>query len=404
MHILLVADGRSPITRSWVRMLAGLDCRVSLISTFPCQSCPSVDRLYVLPVAFSSLTGSQVKTGAGEQPSGIRAVVTRFRPALLRLRALAAPLTLTKYRSGYLRIVAELQPDVIHALRIPFEGMLAAAAPLEIPLVLSIWGNDLTFHASTSAALARLTRRALQRADGLLADAARDLRLAGEWGLRAGLPVAVLPGNGGLDLKEISRNIEQKAALPFNLPQDRPVIVNPRGFRPGSVHQDVFFRSLPGVLEAFPDALFVCTAMQAQPQAEKWVVEYRLHDHVLLLPYLEQKQLWQLFARSQVYVSLSSHDGTPNTFLEALACGCFPVVGNIESLREWLEDGSNGLLVDPMNAEDASKAIIKALRDSDLCRRARRFNQDLIKKKAEINDVRNKTDKFYAAVLKQKSG
>ena len=75
--------------------------------------------------------------------------------------------------------------------------------------------------------------------------------------------------------------------------------------------------------------------------------QYQLEEHVLLLPYLDQQQLWQLFSRAQVYVSLSSHDGTPNTFLEALACGCFPVVGDIESLREWLEPERTGLLVDP---------------------------------------------------------
>ena len=35
MHILLVADGRSPITRNWLRMLSGLDHTISLVSTYP---------------------------------------------------------------------------------------------------------------------------------------------------------------------------------------------------------------------------------------------------------------------------------------------------------------------------------------------------------------------------------
>jgi glycosyltransferase involved in cell wall biosynthesis len=165
----------------------------------------------------------------------------------------------------------------------------------------------------------------------LLADAGRDLRLAKQWGLCADVPEAVLPGNGGLDLKEINRTITVHIEQPYQLPQDRPLVVNPRGFRPGSVHQDVFFRCLTKVLQEFPSAFFICPAMQGQPQALRWIGEYHLEEHVLLLPYLNQQQLWQLFSRSQVYVSLSSHDGTPNTFLEAMACGCFPVVGDIES-------------------------------------------------------------------------
>jgi len=176
-------------------------------------------------------------------------------------------------------------------------------------------------------------------------------------------------------------------------------VVNPRGFRPGSVHQDVFFRCLPKVLAEFPQAYFVCTAMQNQPQAQKWVSEYHLENHVLLLPYLNQQQLWQLFSRSQVYVSLSSHDGTPNTFLEAMACGCFPVVGDIESLREWLENGRNGLLVDPRDADAAADAILRALRHPELRQRARQGNIQILKERAELNRVRAQAGEFYRSLM-----
>ena len=113
------------------------------------------------------------------------------------------------------------------------------------------------------------------------------------------------------------------------------------------------------------------------------------------MPYLDQQALWQLFSRSLVYVSLSSHDGTPNTFLEALACGCFPVVGDIESLREWLEDGRNGLLVDPRDADAASAAITRALKHSEMRQRARQANIRMLKDRAEVNGVREKAQAFY---------
>ncbi len=135
--------------------------------------------------------------------------------------------------------------------------------------------------------------------------------------------------------------------------------------------------------------------MQGQPQALKWVEQYHLQDHVLLLPYLGQQQLWQLFSRSQVYVSLSSHDGTPNTFLEALACGCFPVVGNIESLREWLEPERTGLLVNPRDPQAAAQAVLRALRHPELRERARQGNIRVLKQRAEIKGVRKAAQIFY---------
>lgn len=395
MHILLVADGRSPITRNWIQMLSGLDYKISLISTFPCQPVHGIVNQHTLPIAFSSMAGSQVAASGSRGQSFMRRIVSHLRPMLLRVRALAAPLTLSGYKKAYRKIISNLKPDLVHALRIPYEGMLAAATPESIPLIISIWGNDLTFHAHTSPMMATHTRRAMRRADGLLADAQRDIHLAGKWGLQPGKPATVLPGSGGLNINEINRSLSLKINLPFQLPKGCPIVVNPRGFRPGSVHQDVFFRCLPKVLEEFPNALFVCTAMQGQPQARKWVEIYNLEDNVLLTPYLGQQALWQLFSRSLVYVSLSSHDGTPNTFLEAMACGTFPVVGNIESLREWLEDGKNGLLVDPTNADAAAVAIKRALRDKSLRQHGRQMNIHRLKERAEIKIVRKKARSFY---------
>jgi glycosyltransferase involved in cell wall biosynthesis len=398
MHILVVADGRSPITHNWIKMASGLGWRISLVSTFPCEAVNGAELTGILPVGFSALSGGQVRI-AGGRGGWQRWLLNRIRPLALTLRAFAAPLFLGRFQKRFFDIVADLKPDVVHALRIPFEGMLAESTPAHIPLVISIWGNDLTFHARTSPLMAAHTQRVLRRASGLLADAERDLGLAREWGFRSGLPAQVLPGNGGLDLDFLKRMLEEKE-LPFLLPEGNPIFVNPRGFRPGSVHQDVFFKSLPLVLKKIPGAFFVCTAMQGQPQAERWVEELKLGAHVLLLPYLPQEQLWRLYSRAQIYVSLSSHDGTPNTFLEALACGCFPVVGDIASLREWLDNGVNGLLVNSRDPQQAADAMIRAVMDEGLRFGALKRNYELIRSRAEIGGVRKKYRLFLGQIVK----
>jgi glycosyltransferase involved in cell wall biosynthesis len=127
----------------------------------------------------------------------------------------------------------------------------------------------------------------------------------------------------------------------------------------------------------------------------------KLGEHVLLLPYLPQDQLWRLYSRAQIYVSLSSHDGTPNTFLEALACGCFPVVGDIASLREWLKNGVNGLLVDPRDPQQAADAMIRAVADEGLRKGALKMNYEMIRSRAEVSGVREKYRSFIQLVLKK---
>ena len=97
-------------------------------------------------------------------------------------------------------------------------------------------------------------------------------------------------------------------------------------------------------------------------------------NQVRLLPYLSQHELWDLFLRSEVSVSVSAHDGTPNSLLEAMACGCFPVVGDIESLREWITPGVNGLLVDPDQPQAVAEAVLLALDLPDLRASAKERN------------------------------
>ena len=395
-HILLAADGRSPITRRWIQTLLAINCRVSLISTFPCPPIDMVDLAGVLPVAFSALAGSQVES-ASQSPEKTKpkTSLAALRPFLQNVRYYLGPLTLFFYSTRFKRIVRDIKPDIVHSLRIPFEGMLASGLPEGIPLLVSTWGNDLTLHARGSSLMGTFTRRTLKRANGLLSDTLRDIRLAREWGLAPDAPVLEVPGNGGVDLQEIEKIRKQHRSAPDFLKKNGPVIINPRGFRPGSVHQEVFFQSIPLVLKKLPDAQFVCTGMRGQKEALDWVDRLGIGNNVILLPYLNQADLWNLFLRAGVYASISSHDGTPNTLLEAMACGCLPVCGDIESIREWVTSGENGLLVDPLDPQAAANAILNACRDVALQQKAKKLNQEIIRTKAEVQLVRRKVKLFY---------
>jgi glycosyltransferase involved in cell wall biosynthesis len=100
-----------------------------------------------------------------------------------------------------------------------------------------------------------------------------------------------------------------------------------------------------------------------------------------------------------VAVSPSTHDGTPNTLLEAMACGCFPIAGDLESLREWITPGVNGLLVDP-EIRALADAVLLALERPDLRARARVLNLRLVADRAEQGQVMQSAEIFYQDILK----
>ena len=394
MRILFVADGRSPTAISWLQYWIDTGHQVHLVSTFPCKRPKGLVSLFVLPVAFSTLAGGQAKNTSAV--SGKQGMVARLRGWLRLLRYILGPISLLFYQERFRMLVGQIQPNLVHALRIPFEGMLAGFTPAQIPLVISTWGNDLTLHAKGSFLMARQTRQVLGWADGLIADTKRDIRLGIEWGFQPDKPSMVVPGAGGIRLDEM-----QKAsiieALPDELP-DAPIIVNPRGQRPGSLRQDIFFQAIPMVLEKIPQAIFICPSLRGDGESEQQVNQLGIRSNTKLWPRLSQGQLWALFKKSQVFVSPSIHDGTPNSLLEAMACGCFPVVGNIESMREWVQPGINGLLVDALDARSVAEAITQAINQPVLRRDAARYNAALIAERADYATNMSRVEDFYMSL------
>ncbi len=395
MRILFVADGRSPTTLNWLRHWVAAGHEVHLVSTFPGEAPEGLESFHVLPVAFAGM--------AGGQAAGIKDVkrrpglMNRLRGPLRLVRYYLGPISLSACQRRFRVLLADIRPDLVHALRIPFEGMLAAVTPSETPLLISIWGNDLTLHARGSFLMAAQTRRVLGRADGLLADTARDLRLGSEWGFATGKRTLVVPGGGGIRLDEIEA-ISSSGVLPEALPEG-PLVVNPRGQRPGSLRQDVFFRAIPLVLEKVPQAVFVCPPLLGDADAEGWVSRLGIQAQVRLWGRLESAQLWTLFKKAQVYVSPSVHDGTPNSLLEAMACGCFPVVGDVESLCEWVRPGINGLLADATSPRSLAEAIVTALENPALRAEAKKENARLITEHAEYGHCMAMVEAFYREII-----
>ncbi len=386
MKILFVADGRSPISRNWIRYFAERGDEVYLASTFACELDFPVKRLELTPVAFSAVKKQTSTPGSGSSRTlGLRVLIRQW----------LGPVTIARSARKLRALIQEVQPDIVHALRVPYEGMLAAEAlsgsRVSRPpkFIVSIWGNDFTLHAPSTPLMGFYTRKVMKAVDALHADCERDIRLARAWGLGAESPALVAPGNGG---------IRSDVFYPPKNPVTNPVIINPRGFR-AYVKNEAFFKSIPLVLAKRSDARFVCSSMQGEVQALKWIQELGIEHAVQLNPPLSHVQMGDAFRAAQIVVSPSVHDGTPNSLLEGMACGCFPVAGDLESIREWITHGQNGLLVDPNHPQAIADAILSALENENLRRDAAGLNANIISARAEYEANMEKVSEFYTLVI-----
>jgi len=78
-----------------------------------------------------------------------------------------------------------------------------------------------------------------------------------------------------------------------------------------------------------------------------------------------------------------------------MAFGCLPVCGDIESIREWVTPGVNGLLADPTDASALAVMICLAIENEPLREKAAAANRKLLEERAEVTGVRNALAAFY---------
>lgn len=386
MRILFVTDARSPISQNWIKHFIKRGDEIFIASTFDCElDFPA--RLMFTPVAFSAAKRkSSAPSSASSLTLGLRTAIRQW------LGPFTIPFSARKLR----KFIQEIKPDLIHAMRIPYEGMLTAYAlqngrgDLAPTFITSVWGNDFTLHAPSTPLMKSYTKFVLQKVDALHADTNRDVKLAREYGFPEEKLSLVAPGNGGV------------RSDVFYPPQElvkNPIIINPRGVRP-YVRNDSFFKAIPLVLAKYPEAKFLCTSMQGETQALKWIDELNISHAVELLPAIEYKKMGDLFRSAQIVVSPSIHDGTPNSLIEAMACGCFPVASDLESIREWITHGQNGLLFDSNDPQSIAESILLGLEREDLRRDAAGLNANLISAKADYDVNMKKVEDFYSSVMR----
>ncbi len=402
MKLLYIADGRSPTALNWIEYFIQTGHEVHLASTYQCEALPGLASMEVIPVAVSGFYSQPYRANQTDRDLLRKLVPVGLRT---RIRQMAAPLSIPGAASRLCEVIERVQPELIHAMRIPFEGMLTAEAVRKlgrdahqpkIPFLISVWGNDFTLHARSTTAMMSHTRRALKAASGLHTDCLRDQRLALEIGFEATKPNIAIPGGGGVRMDIFHphshrREDEEEA-------HNEITLVNPRGIR-AYVRNDTVFEAIRLVAEKYPDVRIICPGMQDEDQVLRWAVEFCITDKLELLPPQSRHQMAKLFRRAHISLSITTHDGTPNTLLEAMACGCFPIAGDLESIREWIEPGTNGLLVDPGNPQELANAILESIDQPKLRKQAQERNLELVQERAEFGKCMKQGEKFYKKLI-----
>ncbi len=165
-------------------------------------------------------------------------------------------------------------------------------------------------------------------------------------------------------------------------------------------------KGLPVLIQAAPKIL------ANLPAVEFWVVgkdkaiqrmkalcyEKKVESKFHFFGWIPHNELLNLYAQADVFVMPSLLEAFGVVFLEAMACG-IPVIGTrVGGIPELIQDGYNGLLVDPDNPDALAQAIVRVLTDDILWKQL----QEAGLKTAYHFDVKRMmqcTYKIYEALL-----
>jgi glycosyltransferase involved in cell wall biosynthesis len=189
------------------------------------------------------------------------------------------------------------------------------------------------------------------------------------------------------DVRELCIGIKPDQFIPANHSASVARVVCTRGFLP-VYNNGYLIEGLAARSRGTPPVPVVFVSKGPELDAVRSLADRALtpaqRAAVEFLGGVGEDRLRQQLRASQIYVSLSTSDGTSVSLLEALATGLFPILSDIPQNREWISaEAANGLLVPLDNPKALAEAIDLASGNRELREKAASYNRRLVRERAD---------------------
>lgn len=299
-------------------------------------------------------------------------------------------------------VIKGWNPHIVISLKMQNDGYVAADAKSIFiqkkdnmpPWVHFIWGTDIEFFGKASGYKDKhlpKIKKLLENCDYLIADTYRDLNSAKDLGFKGAI-LGKQIAQGGFNIESVFQNNGKTF--------DERDIILVKGRQGGYIGKAL---NVLDALHELKDSIegFRIKIMMATEDVKKKAIEYSRADNKFYdcLERLDHNELMQIFSQSRITISATDVDGTPGFLLETMAMGAFPVHSDMESIREWIEDGKNGLLFNVDNIEELKTSILRALSDRSQFNEAQKHNFMLTKEFMDEKKIKNQTEEMIKRIL-----
>ncbi|WP_232804667.1 glycosyltransferase family 4 protein [Salegentibacter maritimus] len=290
--------------------------------------------------------------------------------------------------------IRRIRPDVVHSFVMYLAGVPALPVMQEfsrIKWAYTAWGSDMYYYRNQPKHLAGI-KKTLPKIDYMFADCNRDYSIAKELGFK-GKFLGVFPGGGGFDFSKMDTFIRET---------DKRNIILIKGYQ--GLHGKCIevLKAIQTAEKHLKDYRLV--VFGAAPEVFDFVKNSSLKEFGNLEIYgkLNYQDLMKLMGQALIYIGNSSSDGMPNTLLEAIVMGAFPIQSNPGgATAEILEHAKNGFLIEePEDTKEISSLLLESLNNSELIEKAVCWNSRNIKPKLERERVKERVLQAYKLIEK----
>lgn len=134
--------------------------------------------------------------------------------------------------------------------------------------------------------------------------------------------------------------------------------------------------SMPRILQQIPQAKLTIAGFGVEEDNLKQQVQkLGLSSSISFLGPVPQTKLPELYQRAALFVApfirakSGDEEGLGLVLLEAIACGCPVLAGDVPAIKDVLGDGFDDLIIDPLDMENMADTIVKSLQQPVLTRR-----------------------------------
>jgi glycosyltransferase involved in cell wall biosynthesis len=256
------------------------------------------------------------------------------------------PFLLRKSIQSLRAMIASYKPDVIHVHQLNSYGFITAMANKKsVPMIATAWGSDVLILPQRNFLFKKMVGKVIHAADVITADAKYLADVIQQVYRRSDVEVL----NFGINPDEFENKDNAKQNLLYS-----------NRLHKALYNIDKIIMGSADFLRNNKDwRLVIAADGELNKTLKALVKELELEKQIEFVGFLNKDENRKYYLESRIYISIPGSDGTSVSLLEAMASGCIPLVSDLPANKEWITNGSNGIIIQADQLNDALQGALK---------------------------------------------